>query len=51
MPAKLDEFYKSISERLIGKVNPRTKKKYTDSDFWAIARSAYNQFKQKGGKK
>lgn len=48
MPAKLDEFHKSIAEKLKGKTNPRTKKPYTEDDFWAIARSAYNKFK--GGK-
>ena len=41
----------SIWKRLKGKINPRTKKKYTESDAYAIAQVAYNKFKQKGGGK
>lgn len=37
MPAGLDKLQKKIWENLEGKVNPRTKKPYTESDAWAIA--------------
>ena len=43
MPKKLEEIRKSIAEKLRGKINPRTKKTYTEDDFYAIARATYNK--------
>ncbi len=44
MPAGLDKLKMRIWGRLKGKMNPRTKKQYTESEAWAIATS---QFKSK----
>lgn len=45
MPAGLDKLQKKIWEGFKGKINPRTKKPYTESDVWAIATA---QFKESG---
>jgi len=47
MPKKLDEIHDAIVRKLKGKTNPRTKKPYTDSELWAIARAQYNKLKGK----
>jgi len=48
MPQKLDTIFQSIKAKFKGKINPRTKKVYTESDFWAIANIVYKSI---GGKK
>ena len=45
MPKKLDEIHSSIKSKLKGKVNPRTKKTYTESEIWAIAQAQYKKIK------
>lgn len=45
MPVILDKLQKEIWAKLKGKINPRTKKPYTESDSWAIATT---QFKKMG---
>jgi len=47
MPAKLDEIHESIRRKLSGKINPRTKKPYTESEIWAIAQAQYQEWKKK----
>jgi len=44
MPKKLDEIHDAIIRKLKGKTNPRTKKPYTNSELWAIARAQYNEW-------
>lgn len=46
MPVGLDRLQKKIWNRLKGKINPRTKKPYTESDAWAIATAAYKKQKK-----
>jgi len=46
MPKILDKYFKEIWKSIKGKTNPRTKKPYTESDAWAIARSVYNKRKE-----
>jgi len=45
MPKKLDEIHNSIKSKLKGKINPRTKKPYTESEIWAIAQAQYKKTK------
>jgi len=47
MPEALEKLKKKIWEKLKGKINPRTKKPYTESEAWAIATTVY---KKSGGK-
>lgn len=47
MPKELDELQKKIWASLKGKINPRTRKKYTESESFAIATA---RFKQSGKK-
>jgi len=47
IPAKLEEIHKSIVGSLRGKINPRTKKTYTEDDFWKIANAVYSRLKEK----
>jgi len=44
MPERLDKIHDAIVRKLKGKTNPRTKKPYTDSELWAIARAQYNEW-------
>jgi len=37
MPKGLDVLQKKIWNRMRGKINPRTKKPFTESDAWAVA--------------
>lgn len=46
MPKKLDEIVEAVKRNLQGKVNPRTKKKYTESEIWAIAQTQYKKTKK-----
>jgi len=43
MPVGLDNLQKEIWNKLKGKINPRTKKPYTESDAWAIATSQWKK--------
>lgn len=43
MPKGLDDLRKSIWNGLKGKINPRTKKPYTESDAWGIATSQWKK--------
>lgn len=43
MPEELERIKKSVWSRLKGKVNPRTKEKYTENDAWAIATTQYKE--------
>ena len=43
MPKGLDVLKKKIWENLKGKINPRTKKPYTESEAWAIATSKWKK--------
>ena len=43
MPVALDNLQKKIWTRLKGKINPRTKKPYTESDSWAIATAQFTK--------
>lgn len=43
MPQKLDEIHDAIVRNLKGKINPRTKKLYTESEMWAIAQAQYKK--------
>lgn len=43
MPKKLDEIHAAVKQSLKDKVNPKTKKPYTESEIWAIARAQYNE--------
>ncbi len=47
MPKRLDEIHDAVVRNLKGKTNPRTKKPYTESEMWAIARAQYNKEKKK----
>ena len=47
MPKKLDEIHDAIVRRLRGKINPRTGKKYTEEEMWAIAQAQYQKLKKK----
>lgn len=46
MPKKLDEIHDAVKKNLSGKINPRTKKKYTESEMWAIAQAQYKKTKK-----
>lgn len=48
MPKRFEEIRKAISSSIKGKINPRTKKPYTESEIYAISTDV---FKKKGGKK
>ena len=48
MPKIADKYFNEIWKSIKGKINPRTKKPYTESDAWAMAYSTHK--KQKGGK-
>ncbi|MFW9872068.1 MAG: hypothetical protein ACFFG0_03125 [Candidatus Thorarchaeota archaeon] len=41
MPIEFENIRKAISRSLKGKINPRTKKTYTDSEIYAIATESY----------
>ena len=43
MPEQLDKIHDAIKRKLKGKVNPRTKKPYTESEMWAIAQAQYKK--------
>uniref|UniRef100_A0A6M3ISY2 Uncharacterized protein n=1 Tax=viral metagenome TaxID=1070528 RepID=A0A6M3ISY2_9ZZZZ len=43
MPAEFDKMVKSIKDSFKGKINPRTKKPYTESDAYAIATSTWKK--------
>jgi len=45
MPKKLDEIHDAVVRELKGKINPRTKKPYTEDEMWAIARAQYEKEK------
>jgi len=47
MPKKLDEIHDAVARKLRGKINPRTKKKYTEAEIWAIARAQYEKLGEK----
>lgn len=47
MPKKLDEIHAAVVRSSKGKTNPRTKKPYTESELWAIARAQYEEWKKK----
>ena len=46
MPKKLDEIHDAVVRNLKGKINPRTKKTYTESEMWAIAQAQYKKTKK-----
>jgi len=46
MPKKLDEIHDAVKRNLKGKTNPRTKKPYTESEIWAIARAQFEESKK-----
>jgi len=46
MPKKLDEIHDAVKRNLKGKINPRTKKLYTESEIWAIAQAQYKKEKK-----
>lgn len=43
MPQTFDDMLKQIKQTLSGKTNPKTKKPYTESDYRAIATTAYQK--------
>jgi len=43
MPKKLEEIRSAVARNLKGKINPRTKKPYTESEIWAIAQAQYKK--------
>jgi len=43
MPLELDKIHKGIVESLGGKINPKTKKAYTEEELWAIANTQYKK--------
>jgi len=43
MPKALDDLRKKIWSGMKGKINPRTKKPYTESDAWAVATSQFKK--------
>jgi hypothetical protein len=43
MPVGLDKLRKEIWGNLKGKINPRTKKPYTESESWAIATAQWKK--------
>jgi len=43
MPKGLDILKQKIWNKLKGKINPRTRKPYTESEAWAIATSQYKK--------
>ena len=48
MPAEFERIRESISRSIKGKINPRTKKPYTESEIYAISTEV---FKKKESKK
>jgi hypothetical protein len=46
MPKKLDEIHDAVVRNLKGKINPRTKKPYTEEEMWAIAQAQYKKEKK-----
>lgn len=46
-PEKLESIKDSIWKKLQGKINPRTKKPYTESDAYAIATVTWKKIKEK----
>ena len=46
MPKKLDEIHDAVVRNLKGKINPRTKKPYSESEMWAIAQAQYKKEKK-----
>jgi len=47
MPKQLEEIRKKISSKLKGKINPRTRKPYTESEIWAISQEQYKRMSNK----
>ena len=45
MPKKFDEILAGVKRNLSGKTNPKTKKKYTESEIYAIATAQYKKTK------
>jgi hypothetical protein len=43
MPKGLDILKQKIWENLRGKINPRTRKRYTESEAWAIATARWKK--------
>ena len=43
MPAELERLRKAIWEEIKGKINPKTKKPFNESDAWAIATAQYKR--------
>jgi len=43
MPKEFEEIRNTIQGSLKGKINPRTKKPYTDSEVYAIATNVYKK--------
>ena len=43
MPAGLENMKRDIWSNLKGKINPRTKKNYTESEAWAIATAQWKK--------
>ncbi len=46
MPAGLDNLQNKIWAKLRGKINPRTRKPYTESESWAIATAQWKKSKR-----
>jgi len=46
MPEALDKIVSAVKRNLKGKINPRTKKPYTESEIWAIAQAQYKKTKK-----
>jgi len=43
MPKEFEEIRESITRSLKGKINPRTKKPYTESEIYAISVATYQK--------
>jgi len=46
MPKEFDKILKGVKGRLSGKINPRTEKKYSEPEMYAIANSQYKKSKK-----
>ena len=47
MPEELDKIHKGVMENLKGKINPQTKKPYSEDEIWAIAQEQYKKVSSK----
>jgi len=47
MPKGLDQLKQKIWAKLKGKINPRTRKPYTESEAWAIATAQWKKMGRK----